>query len=265
MESYEEIETLDGMHPYWIAFSDTPARMRPHWHDSFELMYFYETDGCRYTIRGVSYAVQSGDLLLANPLESHSCEDFGKARVCCLRFRAALLLEYSESLFVGQIAADTTVARIFAELFAQRDSAFFSLTVMQGIYALSAHLLEHDRIGRDPFAMHTLPQRKNVQAAIDYMEAHHAESLSVADVARAVHWSESRLSHMFRSVTGLGVAEYMEHIRLRHARRLLTDSDMSIAEIALACGFSDHSYFARRFRRLCDVTPLAWRKGARRK
>jgi AraC-like DNA-binding protein len=52
---------------------------------------------------------------------------------------------------------------------------------------------------------------------------------------------------------------YLNHVRLRNAAHLLRETDQSIADIANASGFSDQSYFDRRFKRAFGQTPKEFR------
>ena len=54
--------------------------------------------------------------------------------------------------------------------------------------------------------------------------------------------------------------EYVLSLRIQEAQRLLSTTDSTIGEIALAIGFYDQSHFTKRFRKLTGMTPLAYRK-----
>jgi AraC-like DNA-binding protein len=57
---------------------------------------------------------------------------------------------------------------------------------------------------------------------------------------------------------------WLANLRMRHARRWLADSNLPVVDIALRLGFSDQAALTRAMRRLCDTTPAAWRRNARR-
>jgi AraC family transcriptional regulator len=52
---------------------------------------------------------------------------------------------------------------------------------------------------------------------------------------------------------------YLVRRRIEHGRRLLQQTELALTEIALSTGFSDHSHFAKHFRRLTGMTPSAAR------
>ena len=63
----------------------------------------------------------------------------------------------------------------------------------------------------------------------------------------------------FQDATGRTPAAYLRVLRLEEARRLLTETDATIAAIAERCGFSSANYFALFFKRETGLTPTAWR------
>lgn len=102
------------------------------------------------------------------------------------------------------------------------------------------------------------PQR--VQAALDYMHAHYGEKIRMSDLAAHVNLSVSRFHALFREVTGQTAHATLRRIRLDHARRLLTGTGLSIAEIAYRTGFSDQSALTRAMRDTVGVGPGGYRK-----
>ena len=94
----------------------------------------------------------------------------------------------------------------------------------------------------------------------------HDAELSVESVARSVGLSPGYLQQLFRSVTGLTVADAIRDRRLANCRKALADpslGDQSITEIAFRWGFSESSSFSRAFRRAFGVSPRQFRKERR--
>ena len=63
----------------------------------------------------------------------------------------------------------------------------------------------------------------------------------------------------FKQVAGMTLIDYLNHVRLANAARLLRETGKTIAEIAETAGFSDQSYFDKRFRRAFGKTPKEFR------
>lgn len=121
------------------------------------------------------------------------------------------------------------------------------------VTALLANSIGRRFAGR---ARRTLP----IARALEIIAARYAEPLTVAEIARAAGMGLSRFHEQFRSETGLTPAEQLATTRLDRAEDLLRETRLSIAEIALAVGFSDQSALTRGFRRRRGVTPAALRR-----
>lgn len=89
-------------------------------------------------------------------------------------------------------------------------------------------------------------------------EAHTA--LSLAILAERLNVSYQHLSSLFTEHLGLSFSAYLADVRLRNAKQLLDDSDLSVTEICYECGYRNLSHFLRSFKKKYGVTPKASRK-----
>jgi len=64
---------------------------------------------------------------------------------------------------------------------------------------------------------------------------------------------------LFKQVTGISFKEYLNKVRIEEAKSLLEHTDYSIMEIAVACGYSDQSYFTKVFKKATGITPKQYR------
>jgi len=86
------------------------------------------------------------------------------------------------------------------------------------------------------------------------------EDVSIDDLASNCGLSASHFSRAFRQSTGVSPHQWRLQHRVDRAKSLLRDQKRSLAEVALACGFSDQSHFNRIFVRLAGISPGAWRR-----
>ncbi|MEX2299213.1 MAG: GlxA family transcriptional regulator [Dongiaceae bacterium] len=125
----------------------------------------------------------------------------------------------------------------------------------------------HDRIrDRHDRQRMALPARLGVRhpklvAVIQRMEKSLEEPVTRAKLAREVGLSTRQLERLFRRYLGCTPTRHYLELRLEHARRLLLQTDMSVLDVALACGFVSASHFSKCFRELFRVTPRAVRTG----
>ena len=99
-----------------------------------------------------------------------------------------------------------------------------------------------------------------VKKAVAYIDAHFAEDISVVDIARESGFSESQFRRVFERVIAKSPIDYITTIRLNAARKLLTTTEKSVAEIAVEVGFFDQSHFIKAFKRERGTTPGRYRR-----
>jgi|GEM_PF-2473670 len=98
-----------------------------------------------------------------------------------------------------------------------------------------------------------------VAAAIRFIHNHYATAMHVEDMADEAGCSVSRLGHLFKEQTGQTPNGYLENLRLETARQLLTDTGLTVTEVANEVGYSNAFYFSARFRRRYGLPPSATR------
>ncbi|HUG13162.1 MAG TPA: AraC family transcriptional regulator, partial [Opitutaceae bacterium] len=98
-----------------------------------------------------------------------------------------------------------------------------------------------------------------VRRAADHVRAEAHRSLSLTEVARAVHVSPNYLTGLFRKVTGVSLGRFILGERIVRAQQMLAASDASVKTVALELGFADPFTFSRAFKRVSGRSPLAWR------
>lgn len=98
-------------------------------------------------------------------------------------------------------------------------------------------------------------------SALDRFENNLSEPATPSALARRAQLAPHRFARLMKRFFGLTPSRYIAKTRVAAASRLLRETDQSVAAIALACGFYDHSAFTRSFRALTGVTPTQFRAG----
>ena len=99
-----------------------------------------------------------------------------------------------------------------------------------------------------------------VQKAIEYINAHIHERLSIDEICHVLHVSKYYFCKKFKQSTGITVMNYILMTRIISAKNMLENSDLAIGEISSRCGFSSQSYFCRVFKDESGMTPLQYQK-----
>jgi AraC-like DNA-binding protein/ligand-binding sensor protein len=103
-----------------------------------------------------------------------------------------------------------------------------------------------------------------VLKAKDYVEAHLAEHMSLAQVVQHVGVSRFYFCKLFKKATGMTLTEYVSRVRLEKAKAMLVDPNHRISEVAYAAGFGSIPQFNSVFRRYVGVAPTEYRDSLRR-
>jgi AraC-like DNA-binding protein len=101
---------------------------------------------------------------------------------------------------------------------------------------------------------------KTAVMARRFLEAYPDKNLDMDELADKCGVSKSHLCRVFKKATGQTASQYLNHVRIERACRLLAETDIPIEEIAFASGFNNASYFFRVFRKEVGKLPLEWRK-----
>ena len=99
-----------------------------------------------------------------------------------------------------------------------------------------------------------------VAEALRYIDANYNEPLTLEGIADMYRLNPSYFSSKFKSVNGIGFKEYHNNVRIVHAEKLLLETDMSITEIAIKCGYETSNYFGDAFRRINNCSPSQFRR-----
>jgi PAS domain S-box-containing protein len=104
---------------------------------------------------------------------------------------------------------------------------------------------------------------RRLARAIDDLQEHYAEPVRLEALARSVGLSLDRFERLVKRVFYLTPRELLIKTRIEAASQLLREGDRSVADIAYACGYCDHSAFTRQFKATVGVAPAAFRNSQR--
>jgi AraC family transcriptional regulator len=212
--------------------------------------------------RGGSVICSPGTIKVT-PAGDRHCDSFAKSDVRGLLIevdpdRADAIRPYSAVLdqrrsLQGGPAA--TIARRLQDELRQSDDA--ALLAIEGL--LLELVATVSRIERKE------PARRGtfwLEAARDLIHTDPTARLSLAGIAGIVGVHPITLARGFRAGYGCSVGTYVRRLRVELAGRWLVETDLPLAEIALAAGFCDQSHFSNLFRRVVGVTPSHYRRQA---
>lgn len=97
---------------------------------------------------------------------------------------------------------------------------------------------------------------------VDFLELNYMKRISQQECADYFHINKDYLSRAFKKHTGIGMAKYLNNIRIRKAKELLRSTELQIQEIADQVGYFDAKYFSRQFKLATGMTPASYRQDA---
>ncbi len=102
--------------------------------------------------------------------------------------------------------------------------------------------------------------RMSVNKALEFLNEHYGEKISINDLANAANCSTSHFSRIFKDETGIAPSDYIMKVRLDYAKRMLRSDEKTLTQIALDCGFNSSSYFSHCFSHAFNVSPSDFKK-----
>lgn len=108
--------------------------------------------------------------------------------------------------------------------------------------------------------VHVLSDTEKLMEKISrYIAENYGSELSLKALGKEFGISESHLSRQFKGITDMGLKDYINHIRILNAEKLLENTTMSITQIAQHCGYSDSNYFSTLFKSFKGMSPSSYR------
>ncbi len=191
---------------------------------------------------------------------------------CGLRDKRELLGRHVREIFPAELAApyaaqDETVLRTGRAItdhlelhwYARRRTGWCLTTKLpiQGQRGEIVGLVGISRDLRAPGDAETIPA--SLAGTLAFLETHYEEAISPGSLARRAGLPAVRFARLIKRIFRLTPNQLILQTRLAAAARLLRETDRSVADIACACGFYDHSALARAFRSVTNLAPMQFR------
>lgn len=248
-------------------------------HDGIEMYYIEQGQG-RYLVGDHAYPLQEGTLMMIQPFTLHKVMQTDMNRMLrrnVLMWKEALLSEGWEedlpnplSLLRGdcwRMQFDGRERERIRQLYAVINEELTGrgpgyASVVQGairellIRCYRAH--EASALSGDIAAPNDLPEE--IAYLVQYISANFQHELSLDKLSKLVHMNPSYVSNIFHRYTGTTLTKLITVKRLHHAKKLLRETKLPVTDIAYQCGFNNHSYFIKLFKRMENYSPLHYRR-----
>lgn len=231
-----------------------------HFHEHYVIGYIEK--GNRHLLcKNKSYNLQSGDLMLMNPKENHTCEsiDGQPLDYRCLNIKPEIM-----ERIVYEITGESYMPQF-------TQTVIYSSSELALIKELHHMIMEKHKEFKKEEAFYFLieyllkkytgkVEQNNAQISIqikeacEYMDINYRNQISLEDLCNVSGIKKYTLLRNFTKQCGVTPYQYLETIRINHAKKLL-EFGIEPIEAAMQTGFSDQSHFTRFFKSFIGITP----------
>lgn len=266
---------LMGERPYFVKTTRSYEckGFENHRHPEIEL--YYCIKGTRsFIIDKERYNIHEGDLLIIGSMQSHELLAQKNTEVLSLVINVGpfLLGRYFEPLaktvFPEPVLhLNTDEHRELIDMLQEtalagaEQSDFSELVIRGNLYKICAYILK--KFISSNTSVNTskaLRSVSNIEKALEHIYAHYNKPLSVENVALLCGYSKSNFCKIFKNITGETFHSFLNSYRLRIACQLLSETNLSLEEIAVSVGLADSKTLCRIFKLNKGITPGEFRK-----
>lgn len=252
-----------------------------HFHNEYEI--FFLIDGERQFFFGNrSYLIKSGSLILVDTNSIHMTlanneRETGHDRIILYvgkdkmkefdnKFPSISLVKFFKQNYGVFYLNEEHQSKFMAmyeniqKEFCIRDRNYKSMIDMEIMHYFIQFIRDNVQHASDDETLINNTKYKTVYTVAEYISENYKEALTLESLADKFFLSKYYFCRSFKEITGYGVNEYINIHRIKEAKRLLEETDMSISEISFYLGYKSLTYFEKVFKVYMTISPLKYRK-----
>ena len=251
----------------WIAFENSSNVSRQKHKHSFYEAHFVLSGTNGYTLNSDSISLCEGEGLIIPPETAHKVNTLNEE---LKKLSITFTVSDDKNLFSKSTLRSPLYFKLNSEIIAElngilreadRLDVFSPFVIRNRVFNILCGAV---RLGHRSEITEASLELSNSDIRIDsakqYIEDNKNLFLTCDDVARYCHFNTKYLNRIFKAQTGQTLLEYIHEVKQKEAERLLSETELSLPEIAHALGFSNEYYFNSFFKRASTVSPGAYRK-----
>jgi len=268
----------DGFLLHHSIRTDSFNMKQNHAHDSYEI--YYMRAGERfYFIKDRSYHVKKGDLVLIPPQVLHKTMEAGSPHHerILINFKEPFMKPIQQTLLDGLydpfeewpilhpdarelMLIESILEKMLREQTHKSPGTEGYVRLLLGELLLTIHRHVQQSESKRKTNDHPTTLHRKVSDIVKYINEHFREPMSLKALSGHFHISPYYLCRIYKEVTGFGVIEYVNSLRVQEAKKLLKSSRLSVTDITEKVGFDSSTHFGRIFKAVCGMSPLQYRK-----
>lgn len=235
----------------------------PHTHHFTELFYVISGRGS-FLLNGIKFPISSNHLIIVPPGHEHTEQslDANPLEYIALGIEG---LSFSntvnlESQIIHNCIQHPEILTLLKLILHEAQNALEDapLVCQNLLDVLIIHILRAHKL--IPVPSNSIKMTKACSQIKYYLDSNYSEAITLDLLAQKAHMNKYYIAHAFTQYTGISPINYLNAKRIQVSKKLLTDTDYSIAQIASSIGFSSQSYFSQVFKKSTHVTPNEYRK-----
>lgn len=232
---------------------------------SDELLIYYINKGAGLCqCDGLSQEIKKRDIIIINPGHHLIIEPTRKLE--CIRialsgvlFTSTIDTQSNHNAFITSNYNPTLKNYLDLALLEEENRFRGSdLILKKLIECVIIHVLRHNELSIKDASSQT--KHTEIDTLQEYIREHYAEKITLERLSDLVNINKYYLIRLFKQQTGLSPIDYLIHVRLEEAEKLLTKTTITVSEISDQVGFHSPSHFSKTFKENNHFTPSAYRK-----
>ncbi len=254
---------------YHVEPSFPRYEMPYHWHPQQEIIRVL-SGSFKLILDGETHELKSGDIVYIRDGISHGgapdncvyeCIVFDlkilqKSQNRCSDMIKKLLKHeiYVSAMDIDEVAElKHIVDMLFESMYEQSEG--YEFETIGALYIMYGYIMKHRLFHTGTSVTESKGQSVKFKKALDYIESHYTENITLLDMADAVGMNPRYFCRFFHGMTDKTPNNYLNYYRVECACEQLSTKKISVTEAALSNGFNDISYFVKTFKKLKGVTP----------
>ncbi|MBM6864677.1 helix-turn-helix transcriptional regulator [Bacteroides caecigallinarum] len=248
-------------HP--VQFFFTPSKGRKL--ESYQLLYIVKGKGTFFTSPEESMEIKEGDMIILRPQQWHSYMPDKKTGW--------------KEMWIG--FEGTNMDSRFKNNFFNKKQTIYRIGVQDNIVSLydqAIKVANEEKAGCQQFLAgianlilgmtmyydynrcFDTAKKEQIDKAKIIIRENLLKEITPEDVASRINMSYSWFRKLFKEYTGVSPAHYIQELKIKEAKHILSESDINIKEVSFYLGFDDIAYFSKVFKKYTGLTPIEYKK-----
>lgn len=279
---YIEKNNYQYMNYHIYTLDDSYNTKYSHIHDLLEISLILEGSG-KYIIGAQEYLASTGDVFIINGKTIHklNIDKNSTIKNMVFHFDPSFFWDGSHSNinknylssfnnqninFSHKLSKNQAITSKIAPLLEQCSEEFINQSKDYALMIKSLFMTIMVLLNRHYYKLGQLAlENKNnlnfyrMEKIIDYIDQHYSDTIKLEELACIAHLEPSYFTKVFKAVNGLSPINYIQHIRIKHSEKFLTDNTLTLEQISWKCGFKSYSHFVKVFKKLKGMNPSSYR------